>query len=337
MAALAGSWSLDLNDPAETGRVAALLLGVANIATALVTSGFVVLDRPGEGVTAAAVGCLALGAVCIWQRRRFREWLYVGAVMATMLFIALLLGSWSTAPELGLLWPAALATAFCARRGSAAVVGITAVVVALGLAAHRDGPDAPRMVSDVFVTAAVLLVVRALRELAATALAEVGQREVTDPLTGLVNRRGLEGAVRTVWRMRGLGVPPVSLLVIDLDHFKHINDSLGHAAGDEVLRHTAQLLGQVCRGSDLVVRLGGEEFLVLVQADIAGAHRLAERIRSAIETELAPVTASIGVHAAAPSPQQDPVEALWEAVDLADQALYRAKHQGRNRVSTTGS
>jgi diguanylate cyclase (GGDEF)-like protein len=156
-----------------------------------------------------------------------------------------------------------------------------------------------------------------------------------DWLTGLHNRRYLARELERPAQDRLAG--PLTLAVLDLDHFKSINDGFGHAAGDQVLVRVAGLLLDVLRETDIVVRSGGEEFLVLMPATDARAGRAAcERIRQAVESEawerIAPglgVTASIGV-ASTHAPSD--LEAL---VNLADQRLYDAKRAGRNCVFST--
>ncbi|MEQ8859496.1 MAG: diguanylate cyclase [Pseudomonadales bacterium] len=158
----------------------------------------------------------------------------------------------------------------------------------------------------------------------------------TDSLTGLNNRRlfmdRLDEETRRVQRHGGC----LSVLLVDLDHFKLINDRHGHGAGDRVLRAAAQQTLAVKRLSDVAARVGGEEFALLLPAtDAVGAVRLAQRLRSAIETidtgllvsGAEPVTASIGV-ATVTAGRDDPIGVLRRA----DQALYQAKHDGRNRV-----
>jgi diguanylate cyclase (GGDEF)-like protein len=156
----------------------------------------------------------------------------------------------------------------------------------------------------------------------------------TDALTGLANRRRLETAgVVEVTRARRYGWP-VAVLMLDVDHFKSINDRFGHAAGDEVLRAVAKLAGADLRAQDLLARWGGEEFaLMLPQCEQDAAARVAERIRKALRESSMPgldgrrVTMSIGVAAVTPGDAT-----LEAAVKRADEALYRAKHEGRDRV-----
>jgi diguanylate cyclase (GGDEF)-like protein len=157
-----------------------------------------------------------------------------------------------------------------------------------------------------------------------------------DPLTGSLNRRGLDDAFPEV-RGGPDGGParPLSVVIVDIDHFKKVNDEHGHAAGDLVLRHVATVLGGVLRAGDAVVRYGGEEFLlVLPEVTRAVAARVAERARAAIAATPAsvagsrlPVTISLGV-----AERRDGEERV-ALIARADEALYRAKHGGRNRVA----
>jgi two-component system cell cycle response regulator len=160
---------------------------------------------------------------------------------------------------------------------------------------------------------------------------------VTDQLTGLHNRRYMESQLDALVRRAVLGgSDPVALLVIDIDHFKKINDSFGHGVGDEVLREFAVRLASNVRAIDLPVRFGGEEFVVVMpETELADAHRIAERIRLHVAgspfrvldgEELLTVTISIGV--AASLADDTPLK----LVKRADEAMYEAKAHGRNRV-----
>jgi diguanylate cyclase (GGDEF)-like protein len=154
-----------------------------------------------------------------------------------------------------------------------------------------------------------------------------------DPLTGAMNRSGLE---RSVERLARPGVPtPGALLLIDIDHFKALNDTHGHDAGDKVLRLFTGVARAELRHGDVLARQGGDEFVVLVPgAGLAEAIGIAERIRRAFDDTLAAwtelrvrPTLSIGVTAGDLAPGQ-----LDAALKTADDALYRSKRQGRNRV-----
>jgi two-component system cell cycle response regulator len=163
---------------------------------------------------------------------------------------------------------------------------------------------------------------------------KVKELSMRDGLTGLFNRRVLEEMLEMEGCKRQ--VTPLSLLVIDLDNFKLVNDTYGHPAGDLVLQTVARILRECTRGSDLVVRSGGEEFSILLfSVSPLGALEVAERIRVNLAKTLVTYngrqirsTASIGVaHRSA----NDPC-AMKELVVRADQALYEAKREGKNRV-----
>lgn len=156
-----------------------------------------------------------------------------------------------------------------------------------------------------------------------------------DPLTGLLNRRGLEHGLLDVL---GAGtVRPMAMVMLDIDFFKRINDSYGHAIGDVVLRHVADTVRKSTRGEDLAVRYGGEEFIVVLpDTPLKGAVRVAETIRTRIERlrltrrqdqlTVTPFTVSIGVA------MYRSGEDFEDFFIRADRALYAAKQGGRNRV-----
>lgn len=165
---------------------------------------------------------------------------------------------------------------------------------------------------------------------------ELGRHALQDPLTGLANRRHFDAELPRLLQAVAPHGRAVSLAAIDLDHFKQVNDVHGHAVGDAVLRALGQLLAARTRSTDLVARLGGEEFIVvLADAPLAQAAALCERLRRAVEAHdwsaIAPglrVTVSLGVVEARSGVAQ---AALLEQ---ADQLLYAAKRRGRNRVET---
>lgn len=153
----------------------------------------------------------------------------------------------------------------------------------------------------------------------------------TDGLTGLKNKRTfLEGLTSEFHRSVRYN-KPLSLLMLDVDHFKSFNDMFGHPAGDEVLKTVARLLQTNARATDLVARYGGEEFVViLTETDVSGATEVAERLRLAVANyswDERPITISIGVSSLRISTDEPTI-----LVREADQALYRSKQQGRNRV-----
>jgi len=161
----------------------------------------------------------------------------------------------------------------------------------------------------------------------------LSRKAMIDGLTGLWNRAYFDMRMSQEMSLTRRTRQPLACIMLDLDHFKRLNDNYGHPSGDEVLRWVGQLLTETCRGEDIVCRYGGEEFVILcpnTTADLAAD--LAERVRSSLESftwrfreDAVKVTCSMGVadlrHVPPPS-----------VVELADRALYQAKHSGRNRV-----
>ncbi len=150
-----------------------------------------------------------------------------------------------------------------------------------------------------------------------------------DGLTGIANRRRLDDFLADAWQQARSSLQPLALLAIDVDHFKHYNDSHGHLAGDELLKALASLLAEGLRNErDLLARFGGEEFLVVMPATRIGeAMQAAERLREQVSASALGATVSIGV--ASQVPDDDDPSVLIAA---ADRALYAAKAAGRNRV-----
>ncbi|MEQ1581194.1 MAG: GGDEF domain-containing protein [Steroidobacteraceae bacterium] len=166
---------------------------------------------------------------------------------------------------------------------------------------------------------------------------------VKDPLTGLLNRRGFDRALAQLLEEQPAALTSSAVLMLDLDHFKRINDNYGHLFGDQVLSATAKVLNSVIKGRDIAARFGGEEFVVLLpDTPEKGAVALAEQFRQAFsrarirragsEKVVEQLSVSIGVAI----PLAD--EALEATIERADKALYRAKNEGRNcvRVAESG-
>lgn len=174
------------------------------------------------------------------------------------------------------------------------------------------------------------------------AVTEMSALAGTDALTGLPNRRRFGVVLDEVWRRCTEDGLPLALVMVDVDHFKAVNDRFGHLAGDMCLQRVALLIdGCVHRPQDLAVRYGGEEFAVLLgNTGQAGAVAVAERVQAALADEdwqqthpgLTRVTASLGICAVATTLGGSPAELIRRA----DEALYRAKHGGRNRIALDG-
>jgi len=161
------------------------------------------------------------------------------------------------------------------------------------------------------------------------------EQSIIDPLTGLYNRRFLEDTINTITAQIKRRGTTLGILAIDVDYFKHVNDTYGHDAGDMVLMEVAKTIKSSIRESDIAIRFGGEEFLILLM-DVQPEYsvHVAERMRSAVESKVIDIgtaqlkkTISIGV-------SEFPVDTdkIWQCIKFADVALYRAKEEGRNRV-----
>jgi diguanylate cyclase (GGDEF)-like protein len=162
-----------------------------------------------------------------------------------------------------------------------------------------------------------------------------------DGLTGIANRRHFEESLDQEWRRAVRTGSPLSLLMVDIDRFKALNDAYGHQYGDDCLRQVAATFADTLkRAGDLAARYGGEEFAVVLPAtELAGAAAIAEIIRARVEElgishDQSPsgvVTVSVGAATCIPNESR----AATTLIDLADRSLYQAKHDGRNRVATT--
>jgi diguanylate cyclase (GGDEF)-like protein len=156
----------------------------------------------------------------------------------------------------------------------------------------------------------------------------------TDHLTGLFNRRHLEMEAPKMIALSERENSSTAVLMVDIDHFKNVNDTKGHEAGDAALLHLAMIIHKAVRSYDLVVRYGGEEFLMLLPMTATQeAMEVAERVRCTIQdsplvfnNEKLSVTVSIGIYVA------DRIDDIQDAISRADEALYKAKNSGRNRV-----
>jgi diguanylate cyclase (GGDEF)-like protein len=229
-----------------------------------------------------------------------------------------------------------------AERHDAAVVFLTAhsdeQTLARALAASPYGYIVKPFRARELKVAVELALTKHAAERAATE--KLSELVLTDPLTGLANRRHFDQTLASEWDRSVREKHPLALLMIDIDHFKSFNDSRGHAAGDECLKVVAQALrGHCARPGDLVCRWGGEEFaVILAGTDLAGAEHVAGElvdvvrglsISRTISGKGACVTISAGVASAVPDNDNSSAKAL---VEKADSALYAAKNAGRDRV-----
>jgi diguanylate cyclase (GGDEF)-like protein len=270
-------------------------------------------------------------------------WLLGGRVPRPILFllaplgIALIAQTMASSPGTGdaailYAWPVLWVGCFYGARTTALTVLTVAVAHGVALMTMSDG-SFDRW-CDVTVSVAVIAgVVRTLAARNERLVARLTAESRLDPLTGVLNRRGLaerfDAEVARALRERR----PLAVVAIDIDHFKRINDTFGHDAGDRSLIWLANLLCAQTRGSDLIARTGGEEFLlVLPGADLDSASEFAERLRHAVAAGDPPVALTISAGVAAEAAPSTPA-ALTQA---ADAALYDAKREGRDRVAAAG-
>lgn len=189
----------------------------------------------------------------------------------------------------------------------------------------------------------LVAVVETLRDLTEEKQAQIALEQLAtrDGLTGLANRRCFDQTLLAEWQRALRQQQPLSLLMVDVDNFKQYNDAYGQVGGDECLKRIASAVASEMRANDLVARYGGEEFAVILpNQSLKGAAIVAERIRCRVEKLRLPnqdapkrfVTVSIGAATAIASHDYQPAQ----LVAIADAALYRAKHMGRNRISLPG-
>jgi diguanylate cyclase (GGDEF)-like protein len=227
-------------------------------------------------------------------------------------------------------------TFFFGRRGAIAILACVAVAHAIALLAMPAADAYPGRWLDVMVSGCgvslVVLVLERRNEVLVTRLAEEAR---TDPLTGLLNRRGFDEHAVREFAHSGRDGSPIALAMLDIDHFKRVNDEWGHLVGDRVLAHLARILASESRGIDVAARLGGEEFAVLMPGgDTTGARAFVERVRVRLQAEASPDLPAVRVSAG--------VVATSEPLDLqvmlacVDRALYAAKRGGRDRTVVLG-
>lgn len=271
--------------------------------------------------------------------KRPEYWIFGAWVGAQLMIAAAVL--LTDAPELiSAIWFAlpivTLSTRF-STRGVVAGVLITlallcAVMLGTDAGAVWDYPPILLMPAALVCGVAILSTVLMYSDL------KYRSESVIDPLTGLLNRKALENRIAELSQQSLTADAPVGLVCCDLDHFKRVNDSIGHRAGDDVLVRVADIIRGQLRAFELAYRTGGEEFLIVLPGlGTAETAELAERIRAAVARHPFPhgiaLTMSCGVSASGTGRRLD-FDSLWTSVD---DALYEAKRGGRDRVSVAGT
>ena len=229
------------------------------------------------------------------------------------------------------------------RRAVPAIVLLLTFYIGLERLCSAVGPLQPvsQLSLDIVhaLTVSIVFAVITAVTMAYVGLMRAAQRQLEDmatrdPLTRLSNRRHF-WAQAEQRAAQGSGLEPMVLLLVDVDHFKNINDTYGHAVGDEVLVSVAECLRECCRDHDMVARWGGEEFLLLLtRTDLAGGLVVAERIRASIASQpLAASQPELRLTVSLGATQARKGEALSEGIARADTALYRSKEAGRDRIT----
>jgi diguanylate cyclase (GGDEF)-like protein len=332
----------ELRDRQGASRAVAYLMLVS--APYLLLTGFVLghaRTLPVQIALLAVAAVVGLGAWVCWSRPHVMpDFFWVVAPLVTTAIISglnLATNDATTGAQLFYLWPVLYAANFLGRRA----IYLTIVVVLIGealvvgatLAADNALGDWVAMALAMTMTAVVVVT---LRERGDRLLRRLEGQALADPLTGLANRRSFDEQLDTAGTWAERNGRPLALVTVDLDYFKTINDTHGHAAGDQALQAVAGALRAVAERDDVVARLGGDEFVMLLRADKRGALRSAEALRRAVAglTDLpsGPPRLSIGV-AVLPDDADD-VTSLLAASDL---ALYEAKSRGRDQIAAAGT
>jgi diguanylate cyclase (GGDEF)-like protein len=329
-------------------RIAALTLAALTFVAGLIgTVNLCVEGTLHQGATrttytVAMAACL-VAAAALAVRQRAGRWQTLGLVALTEVVYVIVVLSMSVpaqATPLMLLFPSFVAAWFLGpwMLGATMLATVVACTIALGHTYDGALSIAVLVVMSAGALNTAAFGVYVLRRRVQRLLEATQALSRQDPLTGLANRRFLVEQAPRVWRQARREGSRVAAMVLDLDHFKQLNDAHGHAAGDAVLRTVASSLAATVRPTDVLARTGGEEMIVLgLVSDPAEAHRLAERLRAAVRTSRTDdghsVTASIGIALTRPVDGEDAADAMWRLVDRADGAMYEAKQAGRDRVA----
>ncbi len=327
---MSASYESLAHDKRLMAQTAAAMFGGATIDAAI--EGIVPGD-PSFAIAPALAALVLVSVVLLVGPRLPRAALAMLGPIGVLLIAAALAGTPGAGDGAILyVWPVLWTTFFFGPRGGIAIVCFVGLAHAGTLLALPAASSYPGRWLDVMATSSVLVVVtlmlvRRNRDL----LAVLASEARTDALTGVLNRRGFdERAEVELTRARREG-SSIAVVIFDIDHFKRINDEWGHDTGDLVLARTAAILADAARDIDVLARLGGEEFAVLMPScEEAGATALADRAREAVaaaESKGMPAVRMSAGLATATAP-----ETAQELLQAADVALYRAKSSGRDRT-----
>ena len=316
----------------QVGRITVILYAGGAVTTALlqVTPDNDPSDHLGLAIMSGVFAVIAL-VFRLW--RTPPAWALFGGCIVGLLAISALVGI--TRPLLltpiFYIWPMMVAAHYFPRRQLWAASFVMASSFGAALLFWAEPVQRAAVYATTIIMVAIIVVVlRGLREQNTALVARLTDLAVRDPLTGVLNRAAFEDQLRREVALSARHGRPYALAVLDLDHFKQVNDRFGHAAGDRALRRVCALVSETIRESDVFARVGGEEFALLMSdTDPSGAERTAEKLRTRIElearAETMPLTISIGLAVGRGTDADDVLLA-------ADRALYEAKRRGRNRV-----
>jgi diguanylate cyclase (GGDEF)-like protein len=316
----------------RVNRVILVLLGICFVPAAFVA------EHPVLTFTIATIGFVQYGVLQVLAPRFARPevWLFGSLMVATACTAGgiAVSGLASVGALAVLLWPASgLASRFPTR----VVIAGTVITLLLMIGAFALGAPEVLTQTPVIVTAYIGVTIAVMANISVVRISDVAHHSAAtlDHLTGLPNRVALRARADAL-EAQSADQPGAALILLDLDHFKRINDEHGHQAGDDVLAAVGVVLAEAVRGNDHAYRIGGEEFAVLIPGlDLEGATDLAQRLLHTVRrADLAGyrITASAGVGV---SPHGEPVS--WKRLfSEADAALYRAKGDGRDRVRWAG-
>jgi diguanylate cyclase (GGDEF)-like protein len=290
-------------------------------------------------ILALTVFGIIFGSILLFLRKSLPQWVLIGAVITgiAMVTIATEEGGFPDAKtgtgdnEMFFVWISLLAFNFLSARAAIAQLVLTAAAYAWLLRGLPFDESITRWLVTTSTLAVAGALVWRLRTARDRVVGELFEQVSRDGLTGLLNRMALEERAKMeLARCRRDGTP-LSLIVLDVDHFKELNDTHGHPHGDRVLRRVSEVLGSETRQIDALARLGGDEFAVLLPgASGEDAEFVAKRLREVLAAgNGTDVTLSIGVSAGPPADHT--FETLWHE---ADSAMYRSKRAGGDRVSS---
>jgi diguanylate cyclase (GGDEF)-like protein len=333
--------ALDIRDRHGASRAVAYLQFAAS-PFVLLTGAVLPKDQPMAILVAILVvsATFGVGGWLAWSRPDIfsDHFWWVAPLFATSVItgLNLMTKDASTGSQLFYLWPVLYAANFLSRRViwlniAAVMVGEGLVFVALSATnAFSD------WISMSIALIMVAVVVVSLRDRADNLRRRLEGQALADSLTGLANRRAFDEALQQAEKWASSTGRPITVVTLDLDHFKGINDTYGHAVGDEALQVVADAMRKVANQDDVPARLGGDEFVLLLRADQRSALRTVEQLRAIVAADTTlpagPPQLSIGV---AVMPAH--AKTVDDLVRASDKALYAAKTGGRGRVALAGT